>query len=325
MVTIINIIISMTTDITSNQIHKLEIGHLSTSEHTETLCAQIKINYLLNNRIEEINKLLYNSQNIINDKNIINMSNLPNIINSLSIIRNNDLIIDVNNNNINNNSINDDVISYQVDIKTIIANAKSDKRFYKLLNLCIKYDIHLFNQYNDLSTLVKIENLLSQCDKKQTELTKQLSEKIMDISNTGPSVSWLVDIENINTQFKKKFKEIEIIIYILKNIYDDEILKKLCCIEIINKNNNSTKTDSNTSPSQSSSNNNGLNNGPTNNELNNNEQNNNSSVGTTSKSKSSTNKSTTSKSKSTTSKSTTSKSKIDKIDKISKYIAIYSN
>jgi hypothetical protein len=264
------------------------------------------------------------------------MSNLPNIINSLSIIRNNDLIIDVNNNNINNNSINDDVISYQVDIKTIIANAKSDKRFYKLLNLCIKYDIHLFNQYNDLSTLVKIENLLSQCDKKQTELTKQLSEKIMEISNTGPSVSWLVDIENINTQFKKKFKEIEIIIYILKNIYDDEILKKLCCIEIINKNNNSTKTDSNTSPSQSSSNNNGLNNnglnnnglnnnGLNNNELNNNDQNNNSSVGTTSKSKSSTSKSTTSKSKSGTSKSTTSKSKIDKIDKISKYIAIYSN
>ena len=32
----------------------------------------------------------------------------------------------------------------QVDIQTIVQNAKNDKRLFKLLNLCIKYNIHIF-------------------------------------------------------------------------------------------------------------------------------------------------------------------------------------
>lgn len=198
-------------------------------------------NSLINGEIKEINKLLNNKQNIIIDKNNKDMSNnLPNnIISSLTTVKNNDLNYDVNNNN----------LIYQVDIKTIVDHAKSDKRFYKLLNLCIKYDIHLFNQYNETSSLVTIEQLLIQVDKKQAELTKQLSEKLMEISLKGPSDSWLVDIENINSQFKKKFKEMEIIIYILKNIYDDETLKKICCIEV--KQNSSSNQ--NSSPALSSS------------------------------------------------------------------------
>lgn len=198
-------------------------------------------NSLINGEIKEINKLLNNKQNIIIDKNNKDMSNnLPNnIISSLTIINNNDLNYDVNTNN----------LIYQVDIKTIVDHAKSDKRFYKLLNLCIKYDIHLFNQYNDTSSLVTIDQLLIQVDKKQAELTKQLSEKLMEISLKGPSDSWLVDIENINSQFKKKFKEMEIIMYILKHIYDDETLKKMCCIEV--KQNN--LSNQNSSPGLSSS------------------------------------------------------------------------
>lgn len=198
-------------------------------------------NSLINGEIKEINKLLNNKQNIIIDKNNKDMSNnLPNnIISSLTVINNNDLNYDVNINN----------LIYQVDIKTIVDHAKSDKRFYKLLNLCIKYDIHLFNQYNDTSSLVTIDQLLIQVDKKQAELTKQLSEKLMEISLKGPSDSWLIDIENINSQFKKKFKEMEIIIYILKHIYDDETLKKMCCIEV--KQNN--LSNQNSSPGLSSS------------------------------------------------------------------------
>lgn len=131
---------------------------------------------------------------------------------------------------INNDTINNQKNIPQVDIKTIVSNAKSDKRFHKLLNLCIKYDIHLFSQSSNICSLLNTDNLLSQCNLKQKSLTKELSEKINVISDSGPSIAWLVDIDNIYTQYKKKFKEIEIITYVLKNIYNDESLEKLCCI-----------------------------------------------------------------------------------------------
>jgi hypothetical protein len=124
---------------------------------------------------------------------------------------------------------------YEVDIKTIVINAKNDKRFHKLLNLCIKYDIHLFNQYDDICRLLSIKNLLLQADEKQRILTKELSEKINNISQNGPNNTWLLDIENVYSQYKKLFKEIEIIDYILKNIYNDKQLEELCCITNINQ------------------------------------------------------------------------------------------
>jgi len=131
---------------------------------------------------------------------------------------------------------------YQVDIKMIVTNAKNDKRFHKLLSLCIKYDIHLFNQYNDVCTLLSVENLLLQANEKQRELTRELSEKINEISKNGPTNTWLLDIDNIYAHYRKLFKEIEIIDYVLKNMYNDKQLEDLCCI----KNNN--QSSSNTSP-----------------------------------------------------------------------------
>jgi hypothetical protein len=131
---------------------------------------------------------------------------------------------------------------FQVDIKTIVTNAKNDKRFHKLLSLCIKYDIHLFNQYNDVCTLLSIDNLLLQANEKQKFLTKELSEKINEISKNGPVNTWLLDIENTYTQYKKIFKEIEIIDYVLKNIYNDKQLEELCCI----KNTNNISSQNNT-------------------------------------------------------------------------------
>ena len=118
----------------------------------------------------------------------------------------------------------------QVDIDTIVINAKNDKRFHKLLTLCIKYDIHIFNQCNNICTILDIDNLLTQSDDRQKKLTIELSTKISDISKNGPTNDWLVDIENIYIQYRKKFKDIEIIIYVLKNIFNDNLLQSLCCI-----------------------------------------------------------------------------------------------
>jgi hypothetical protein len=191
------------------------------------------------------------------------------------------------NNEINKTQDNNNVLLYLVDVKKIIESAKNDKRFYKLLNLCIKYDVHLFNQYNESSSLLQIEQLLIQTNKKQSEMAKELSEKIMNISINGPVDSGLIDIEIINSEYKKKFKDVEIIVYMLKNIYDDDSLKTMCCVET------KKETTTNSSPYLSSSVNTNI---LTVNTLN-----------TTSKSKSSVNE------------------KKNMKEKNSKYIAVYSN
>jgi hypothetical protein len=150
-------------------------------------------------------------------------NNLTNNMISILTSVNNDL----------NEKIENDKSIYQVDIKTIVTNAKNDKRFHKLLSLCIKYDIHLFNQCNDICKLLSIENLLLQANQKQKNLTKELSDKINEISMNGPTNSWLLDIDNTFSYYKKLFKEIEIIDYVLKNIYNDQQLEDLCCIKNI--------------------------------------------------------------------------------------------
>jgi hypothetical protein len=144
--------------------------------------------------------------------------------------------------NLHINDVNDINDLNQVNIDTIITNAKNDKRFHKLLSLCIKYDIHIFNQCNNICTILDIDNLLTQSNEKQKKLAEELSTKISDISSNGPSNDWLIDIENIYIQYRKKFKDIEIIIYVLKNIFNDESLKSLCCISNSSSSSNSKQT-----------------------------------------------------------------------------------
>lgn len=145
----------------------------------------------------------------------------------------------------NSKNINDFNHIYKVDINTIILNAKNDRRFHKLLGLCIKYDIHIFYQDNNKCELVDIDNLLNQAENKQKKLTKDLADGINSIYTNGTSNGWLIDIENIYNKYKKKFKDIDILIYILKNIYNDKILKNLCCIndDNVHINNNTDITD----------------------------------------------------------------------------------
>jgi hypothetical protein len=147
-----------------------------------------------------------------------------NIISNLTSSYYIDTSIELNNTNV-----------YQVDIKTIVSNAKTDKRFHKLLSLCIKYDIHLFNQYRDACTLLSINNLIYQTNQKQKLLTLELSEKIREITSSDQSIhnEWLINIDTIYIQYKKKFKDLELILYDLKNLYTDVSLIKICCIEQI--------------------------------------------------------------------------------------------
>lgn len=138
-----------------------------------------------------------------------------------------------------NELINTETNIYHVDIQTIVKNAKNDKMFNKLLTLCIKYDIHIFNQCNNLCTILTIDNLLSQSNERQRQLTSELSIKILELTKEKNN-EWLIEIENIYIQYRKKFKDIEIIVYILKNILNDDLLQTLCCVQ-----NNSTSSSSN--------------------------------------------------------------------------------
>jgi hypothetical protein len=137
-------------------------------------------------------------------------SNLTN-----NIISNLTLINSDNNNEINN----------QIDLKTIVNNAKNDKTFHKLLIICIKYDIHLFNQSKNNYSLLTIDNLLEQINNKQNIFILELSNEIKNINN-----EWLINIDNFYNIYKKKLKDLELISYILKNIFNNNLLQKLCCI-----------------------------------------------------------------------------------------------
>ena len=119
----------------------------------------------------------------------------------------------------------------KVDINTIISNAKNDRRFNKLLGLCIKYDIHIFYQNNDKCVLVDVDNLLLQSQHKQKNLTKDLADNINVIYTNSSENGIFFDIESLYNKYKKKIKDIDLIIYILKHIYDNNILENLCCIK----------------------------------------------------------------------------------------------
>lgn len=137
------------------------------------------------------------------------------------------------------NSDSNDELKYQIDLNSIVFNAKNDKTFHKLLTICIKYDIHLFNQSKDICSLLSIENLLNQINNKQKILTSNLSNELKNINS-----EWLVNIDNIYNIYKKKLKDLELISYILKNIFNDNLLQKLCCY------NNENSSDNTQSPNQ---------------------------------------------------------------------------
>lgn len=138
------------------------------------------------------------------------------------------------------NNDNCDEFKYQIDLNTIIYNAKNDKTFHKLLTTCIKYDIHLFNQSSNICSLLTIDNLLNQINNKQQILTSNLSNELKNINS-----DWLVNIDNIYNIYKKKLKDLELIIYILKNFFNNNLLHKLCCI-----NNLDNSSDNTHSPNQ---------------------------------------------------------------------------
>lgn len=110
-------------------------------------------------------------------------------------------------------------------IETIINNCKSNKTFLKLIILTIKLNIELFKYNNDKYELRSNEEIINDCINKKKTLFHKFSFNISNnIDNIQESnLMPFVDSEYKNLQKYNKF--IDVIIFILKDIYKDDELK----------------------------------------------------------------------------------------------------
>ena len=124
--------------------------------------------------------------------------------------------------------------SSNFDISSILFNAKINKTFNKLLNLCIKYDIKIFDIDNmNIWYIKSVNNILSIIIDKRNIFTIELSDSIKNLTTIQHQMNFIEIIDNHVNDYKKKIKDFEILFYLFNNIYTDDELKKIC-----NKDNN---------------------------------------------------------------------------------------
>lgn len=118
--------------------------------------------------------------------------------------------------NINNN------INFK--ISTLILNSKINKTFGKLLKLCIKYDVQLFNNNNNSYYIRDNKDILFDVINLKHKLVNKYSNNIIDKINNE---KYIDEMDNLYLELKKSLKEIEILKYLLGDIYNDNELKKM--------------------------------------------------------------------------------------------------
>ena len=88
----------------------------------------------------------------------------------------------------------------------------------------------------------------------------KLSKEIFNLTTKTDSI--FINIELVYINYKQKFKDLEVIIYILKNVYTNDKLQKLCYnysnnirneTTSSNKSNNDTETNKKTTDNKKSS------------------------------------------------------------------------
>jgi hypothetical protein len=142
--------------------------------------------------------------------------------------------------NITKNSNND----INFDIPTVLMNAKINKTFNKLLNLCIKYDIQLFDNKNDLWDIRITTEILNDINILKK---KNIIDYSQEIINNSTSEKLIDDIDRLSNNLKKVLKDIDMLKYLFEDIYSHNELKKMCCIKFDDSiSSNETKTSVNT-------------------------------------------------------------------------------
>lgn len=126
------------------------------------------------------------------------------------------------------NLINTNIMSQnKIDINTILEN--KDKMFGKFVMLCYRHNISLFKTVNSINILSTSIEMLNQCDIEQKKISLELSQKIADVANNEIKIKMRATINSLTTEYDKKLKEIEIIIFFIENKFNDDALEKICC------------------------------------------------------------------------------------------------
>lgn len=108
-------------------------------------------------------------------------------------------------------------------ITKILSNCKINKTFNKFIKLVITMQISLFDK--NTKDIKSHNKILNTCVMKKRELIVNFSTKTMIYSLKENSIEL---IENDFLKLKQNIENIELIIYMLKNIYiDDKILKEM--------------------------------------------------------------------------------------------------
>jgi hypothetical protein len=109
-------------------------------------------------------------------------------------------------------------------ISTLILNSKINKTFGKLLKLCIKYEIQLFNNDNNTYNIRDNNDILFDViDLKKKSINKYSNDILICMNNE----KYIDDLDNLHYELKKTLKEIDILKYLLRDIYNDIELKKM--------------------------------------------------------------------------------------------------
>ena len=127
------------------------------------------------------------------------------------------------------------------ELNTILNNCTINKTFYKFITLCIKLNINIFKKNNnDKWVLQSTKQLLSICEKHRKNLIKGYGINVLKyVSNNESNI--MNHIEDDMLKLKKNIKYLDTIVYILKNIYKEDSLKKMCYYYDINYKDNKQK------------------------------------------------------------------------------------
>lgn len=123
-----------------------------------------------------------------------------------------------------------------INIKKIITNAKLDKTFQKILKLCNKYNVHIFSKNEDNDTfwiINSIENINIQINKKSDILNNNYLTDMININDQPISVK-IVLMDKLYNDYKKKLKDLELLLSLININYTDESFINLCCDNLNN-------------------------------------------------------------------------------------------
>jgi hypothetical protein len=113
-------------------------------------------------------------------------------------------------------------------IKKIFNNCKINNTFSQFIKLLIKFDINIFEKSHlpDIVIIKKHEKLLSICKKHKNNLLLCHGIKVLKYSDKDNPIELIASSFD---KLKKDIDDIDIVIYILENIYtDDKILNEMC-------------------------------------------------------------------------------------------------